>query len=194
MKRKSVISGAMIVAAGVAATTDRVQGATPQAEQEPLKVTSTGLRVATVKVDDDIVRLGGRSDETEWHGVHDDTGAFGATADELLLSQANACCTVYGGTGNDGLRRMRRNTQPQFQPNVPVINPTQLNNFQNNLRLNRSRALGASPPGTTPLSVTNPEDNQSVSVLYNQETNTYYDPENGSEITPPDWVRQQVER
>jgi len=85
MKRKNVVSGAMIVAAGVSASTDRVTAAGIEPEPAQLRITESGLSLDMVKLDDDILRLGGAGPhgsafvggDQETAGQHDGTWVGG---------------------------------------------------------------------------------------------------------------------
>lgn len=158
MKKKDVISGAMIVATatGVYAASDRVAAATPS-DTAQLKITAAGPTGDTIRLDDDVLRLGGLAKDPLRSGVHGDSRGFRTDDDALYLAQ-----TVYGG--ESGRNKMMKSG-------------------------NMARV-----PGTTPMVVTDPRTQRSTTVLFNERSKVYYDAQNGKAFTPPQWMRQQIER
>lgn len=161
MKPKSVISGAMMVAAGVSAATDRVAARESEPEKSAIKATAEGLKVDLVRIDDDVLVLGGLGAETDSIGVHGATSGFWNESEELYLAQ-----TVYGG-----------------DPDKPVAKPGK-----------KPRVPKTKVPGTRAVVVINPSDNKSQTILFHDKKRAYFDPDDGKQFTPPDWMRRQVEK
>lgn len=116
MKSKTIVSGAMIVAAGVSATSDRVSAAGQEPESARLSAENAGLNFDTVKIDDDVLKLGGLAQESGAFGAHGETGGFRADGEELYLAQ-----TLYGGTGGGLLAPGELRVQDATR--MTVINP-----------------------------------------------------------------------
>jgi len=177
MKRKQVISGAMIAAASVSASTDRVAVAKPVAQDAVPIVSEAGLNVDTVKVDEDVLRLGVLAEESGWFGTHDEFGGFQADKGQDYLAQ-----TVYGGG----------------DPDKPISNSTTIYGSQNGLKsttiYGSQNGLIAKVPGTRRIVVINPKNRQATTILYNAKTRAYFNPQTGKLMSPPKWMRVQVEK
>ncbi|MCG6901944.1 MAG: hypothetical protein LJE68_04610, partial [Rhodobacter sp.] len=117
MKTKNVVSGAMIVAAGVSASTGGASAAKVDPQGTGPGITESGLSFDMVKLDDDVLLLGGLSQGSGAFGVHGETDGFLGDGEELYLAQ-----TVYGGGGNDGLSAKGQLRIPGAVPLV-VIDP-----------------------------------------------------------------------
>ena len=87
MKSKKIVSGAMIVAASVTATHDHASASVQTPTTQP-SVTADGVTFDMVKLDDDVLRLGGLAQET---------GLFGAQGEELRLATQHDGTWVGGG-------------------------------------------------------------------------------------------------
>lgn len=163
MKRKSVMSGAMIVAASVTVASDRVTARESAPEKAAIKATAEGLKIDLVRVDDDVLLLGGIEAESAGSGLDTGVGRSWDQGEDIYLAQ-----TYFGG-GSDG-------------------RSGKLGKVGKKKRLPKAKVAG-----TRSLVVIDPSDNQARTVLFDDKTKTYYNADDGTEIEPPAWMRQQIE-
>lgn len=93
MKSKKIVSGAMIVAAGVAATQHGASASVQPPAAQP-SVTDSGVTFDIVRLDDDVLRLG---------GLGHDIGLFGAQGEDLRIAEQHDG-TWAGGVGGRAVR------------------------------------------------------------------------------------------
>lgn len=104
MDKKNIISGAMIVAAGLANTADKLSATTLDADNRVPRVTASGLAFDMVKLDDDVLKLGG----VDVHG-----SAFAEEGDQVAQRGSDTLFTGSAprrrlGGGNDTITPGRR--------------------------------------------------------------------------------------
>ena len=90
--RKSIISGAMIAAAGLSAGSEKAAATPVEPATTPMAQAGPDIDFDMVRLDGDVLRLGGL----------DDDGIFAPETDAEYLAQ-----TWGGGTGNDGISKPR---------------------------------------------------------------------------------------